>query len=74
MPIAVKPESRPVIVGEYKGGTSPRSRAGDTLKMKCYVNSTFPSANVTWFVNGKMVSSEMPLFYVAYRNCLLGAF
>ena len=52
---AVKPESRPVIVGEYKGGTGPRSRAGDTLKMKCYVNSTFPSANVTWFVNGKMV-------------------
>ena len=44
-----------MIVGEYKGGTGPRSRAGDTLKMKCYVNSTFPSANVTWFVNGKMV-------------------
>merc|ERR1712038_272517 len=38
--VLVTPESQPVIVGEYKGGTGPRSRAGDTLKMKCYVNST----------------------------------
>ena len=65
--ISVTPESQPVIVGHHhhlsssvkesgqrgKGGL--HVRVGDTLKMKCYVNSTFPSANVTWFVNGKMV-------------------
>ena len=61
--ISVTPESQPVIVGHHHLSSSVKEggkrglhvRVGDTLKMKCYVNSTFPSANVTWFVNGKMV-------------------
>ena len=48
--ISVKPEERPSVVG-FK----PRHRVGDKLHMTCYINNTFPAANLTWFVAGKTV-------------------
>ena len=51
--IAVKPEDRPSVVG-FKS----RHRVGDTLSMTCYINNTFPAANLTWFVTGKRVSPQ----------------
>lgn len=50
--LAVKPEDRPLIVVSKQ-----RFRIGDTLKMTCILKETFPSANMTWFVSGKMVRS-----------------
>ena len=50
---AVKPEDRPSVVG-FKS----RHRVGDTLSMTCYINNTFPAANLTWFVTGKRVSPQ----------------
>ena len=51
--ISVKPNERPQVFG-FK----PRYRVGDTLSMTCYVNNTFPAANLTWYINGKRV--KMP--------------
>ena len=48
--VSVKPEERPSVVG-FK----PRHRVGDKLHMTCYINNTFPAANLTWFVAGKTV-------------------
>ena len=52
--ILVKPSERPQVFG-FK----PRYRVGDTLSMTCYVNNTFPAANLTWFVNGKRVITTL---------------
>ena len=51
--VAVKPEDRPSVTG-FKS----RHRVGDTLQMTCYINNTFPAANLTWFVTGKMVREK----------------
>lgn len=53
MTVLVKPVERPTVVG-FK----PRYRIGDTLQMTCYVNETFPSANITWFITGKRVDEK----------------
>jgi len=53
MTVLVKPEDRPSVVG-FKS----RHRVGDTLSMTCYINNTFPAANLTWFVTGKRVGPE----------------
>ena len=52
--IAVKPEDRPSVTG-FKT----RHRVGDTLQMTCYINNTFPAANLTWFVTGKRVRHSL---------------
>ena len=54
--ISVKPEERPSVTG-FK----PRHRVGDKLHMTCYINNTFPAANLTWFVAGKMVIIQLSI-------------
>ena len=49
---SVKPEGRPTV-----SGFKTRHRVGDTLQMTCFINNTFPEANLTWFVSGKIVST-----------------
>lgn len=46
----VEPASRPTVSG-FKS----RYQIGDSLEMDCFINSTFPSANITWFINNEMV-------------------
>lgn len=53
MTVLVKPKDRPQVFG-FK----PRYRVGDTLGMTCYVNNTFPAANLTWFINGKRIEKH----------------
>lgn len=48
--VPVKPKLRPNIAG-FKSSY----RVGDQLQATCYINNTYPAANLTWFVNGKMV-------------------
>ena len=63
--ILVKPSERPQVFG-FK----PRYRVGDTLSMTCYVNNTFPAANLTWFVNGKRVITTLKFNSFRHRiNC-----
>ena len=50
----MKPEDRPSVTG-FKT----RHRVGDTLQMTCYINNTFPAANLTWFVTGKRVRHSL---------------
>ena len=62
----VKPVGRPLVVGHKS-----RHRVGDTLKMDCYINNTFPSANITWFINGKMVRTvPKPLCFLFGLQCM----
>ena len=50
----MKPEERPTV-----SGFKTRHRVGDTLQMTCFINNTFPEANLTWFVSGKIVSTHV---------------
>jgi hypothetical protein len=49
----VKPSDAPLLVG-FK----PRYRVGETLEMQCFINNTYPAANITWFINGMAVSND----------------
>ena len=49
---SVKPSEAPLLVG-FKS----RYRVGETLDMQCFINNTYPSANITWFINGIAVTS-----------------
>jgi len=59
MTVLVKPEDRPSVTG-FKT----RHRVGDTLQMTCYINNTFPAANLTWFVTGKRVGENSAKYKV----------
>ncbi len=50
----MKPTSRPLV-----SGFKPRYRVGDTLNMTCELRETFPAANITWFVNGQKVRTNV---------------
>ena len=61
--LSVKPEDRPSVTG-FKT----RHRVGDTLQMTCYINNTFPAANLTWFVTGKRVRRIFVIFSLYFSR------
>lgn len=52
MQVIELPNEDPKMTFEKKALTST-----DTLKTTCTVGTSFPAANITWFVNGKRVRS-----------------
>ena len=66
--LSVKPNERPQVFG-FK----PRYRVGDTLSMTCFVNNTFPAANLTWFINGKrvIIYQKISKSYVIWLSYLI---
>ncbi len=52
--VSVKPSDAPVLVG-----LKPRYRVGETLEMSCYINNTYPAANISWYINGVTVTTTI---------------
>jgi hypothetical protein len=54
IPVPVKPSEAPLVVG-----LKTRYRVGETLEMQCFINNTYPAANITWFINGMAVRNKI---------------
>lgn len=43
----------------------------DQFKAECSVGESFPPANITWYINGRKVSSISLVLFVAFRDGFL---
>lgn len=52
MTVIVKPDARPSL-----SGLRPHYRVGDVTNATCVVKDTFPTANISWFINGDKIAN-----------------
>ena len=62
--LSVSPKSRPAV-----SGLQPHYKPGDTVNISCLCPSSFPAANISWFINGNKVSRSLAPQLLTTLHC-----
>ncbi|XP_071747493.1 uncharacterized protein [Lepeophtheirus salmonis] len=61
--VLVQPADRPEVIG-FKN----TYQVGEKLNMTCSLKNTFPSANITWFINGNRIDKKKGLGFIKFYS------